>query len=116
MPGPVSRIIQLALSDRGGSPDHALPISSAISPWHPCHFLALRLEIRGGGERTATHGHDVPAASGVEGSPTFLAGPQADHVTLEMRLQRVLEVGTAMGELAVIDVLDLAALESELDP
>src|SRR5262245_50125160 len=37
-------------------------------------------------------------------------------MTLEMWLWRVHEVGAAVGELSVVDVLDLSALDGELDP
>src|SRR6516225_3139405 len=54
--------------------------------------------------------------SSVEGAPALLAGPEADHVALEMRLRRILEIGAAVGELPVVDKLDLAALDGELHP
>ena len=52
----------------------------------------------------------------MEGPASFLAGPETDHVPLEMRFSCVGEVRAAMGELPVVDVLDLAAFDGEFDP
>jgi len=52
----------------------------------------------------------------VEAAAAFLARPETDHVALEVGLGRVREVGAAVRELPVVDELDLAALDRELDP
>src|SRR3989441_13253509 len=51
----------------------------------------------------------------VEGLMRLATVPQAEQVALEMGLSGVLERGTAVGGRQVVEVLDLASLDGELD-
>src|SRR3989449_2939569 len=61
--------------------------------------------------QTGTPGYGLP----VEGLTPLATVPQADQVALEMGLSGVLERGTAVGDRQVVEVLDLASLDGELD-
>ena len=66
----------------------------------------------------ATWGSASPVRSGTRAAAAhpLLTRPDPDQVALEHRLGRVPEVGAAVRELAVVEVLDLAPLDPELHP
>src|SRR5262247_2146990 len=53
---------------------------------------------------------------GMEGLAALVAIPEADQVALALRLLRVAERRPAVGEEAIVQVLELALLDGELDP
>src|SRR5262245_56332885 len=72
----------------------------------------------GRSSQTARPGDRVVAnqPSRIESAATFLARPDAEQVALPVQLRRVSEVGAAVRERTVVDVLDLASLDRELHP
>src|SRR5438046_2302394 len=93
----------LACRRRSGAP-------SELSP-REMNRCSASLPEAAGRWQTGPPGYGLP----VEGLTPLATVPQADQVALEMGLSGVLERGTAVGDRQVVEVLDLASLDGELD-